>query len=97
MSAITSSVSPDLAKFAPPVHFRRRATPLPRRAHPLRLRSTPQRNKSHDDETGNDPAMKILPIACSVSTHHTIISTDGGISMPKQALPATEPSAKSRR
>jgi len=39
----------------------------------------------------------ILPIDNSVSTHHTIISTEGGISIPRQALPATEPSAKSRR
>ena len=30
-----------------------------------------------------------MPIDISVSTHHTIISTDGGISMPRQALPAT--------
>mgnify|MGYP007006505525 CR=1 FL=1 len=39
------------------------------------------------------PAMKSLPIACSVSTPHTIISTEGGISMPRQALPAMQPSA----
>ena len=46
---------------------------------------------------GITPARNILPIEISVSTHHTIISTDGGISIPRQALPATEPSAKSRR
>jgi hypothetical protein len=46
---------------------------------------------------GITPARNSLPIDISVSTHHTIISTDGGISIPKQALPATQPSAKSRR
>ena len=43
------------------------------------------------------PARNSLPIDNSVSTHQTIISTEGGISMPRQALPATQPSAKSRR
>ena len=43
------------------------------------------------------PARNSLPIDSSVSTAQTIISTEGGISMPRQALPATEPSAKSRR
>ena len=46
---------------------------------------------------GSTPARNILPIDISVSTHQTIINTDGGISIPRQALPATEPSAKSRR
>ena len=45
---------------------------------------------------GMMPAMKSLPIACSVSTPHTIISTDGGISMPRHALPAMHPNAKRR-
>ena len=43
------------------------------------------------------PARNSLPIDNSVSTAQTIISTEGGISMPRQALPATQPSAKSLR
>jgi hypothetical protein len=42
------------------------------------------------------PAMNSLPMAISVSTPHTIISTEGGISMPRQALPAMQPRANLR-
>ena len=45
---------------------------------------------------GMMPAMNSLPIAISVSTPQTIISTEGGINMPKQALPAMQPSANLR-
>ena len=41
---------------------------------------------------GMNPAMKSLPIDICVITPHTIISTDGGISMPKAELPAMQPS-----
>ena len=45
---------------------------------------------------GITPARKIWPIDFSVRMPHTIISTLGGISMPRQDEPATVPSAKPR-
>ncbi|MNC89240.1 hypothetical protein D3C83_51450 [compost metagenome] len=45
---------------------------------------------------GSTPARKIWPIDFSVRMPHTIISTLGGISIPRQLEPATTPSANPR-
>ena len=43
---------------------------------------------------GTNPAMNNAPMEISVKTAQMIIRIDGGMSMPKQALPATTPRAK---
>ena len=51
-------------------------------------------NTPESTNPGTMPAMNRCPIELSVSTPHTIMRMLGGISMPRQALPATQPSAK---
>ena len=43
---------------------------------------------------GSNPAINNAPMLISVSTAQTISRIDGGISIPRQAEPATAPKAK---
>ena len=45
---------------------------------------------------GMNPARNSLPIDCSITIPQIISRTLGGISMPRLALPAIEPSANDR-
>ena len=53
-------------------------------------------NRKARSRPGKMPAAKSWPMDCSVKMPHTIINTEGGISIPRQLEPAMDPSAKPR-